>query len=158
MFSVLAKSGAQLALAAMVSATGFGLAATHSSDVSADNSTQIEVPQPNARQLSGDAQSTVAGHAGSDVRTPATPAAGHVAANAGATASGAVQSSVDSAPPAPAATPTTEPAPAPQPSGNLSVDASAHVAGSGQISLGGGGVSVGSDSNGSAGLQVSPGF
>ena len=159
MFSVLAKSGARLALATMIGATGFGLAATHESNLSADHSTQIEAPPlPSAAQLHADAQSAVhsRSHAGSDVQKPSTPNAGRAGADATATASAAVNGTVSSVPSTPA------PPTAPSGTGSASLDGSATIGGTGQISIAGGGVNtgavnIGSDSNGSGGLHLSLG-
>ena len=159
MFSVLAKSAARMALATMIGATGFGLATTHESHVSADNSTQVEAPQPQAAQLQGEAHGIVDSTARGHVRTSHTPTAGRVAANATATASGDAQAAVDSAPPV--SLPTTDPTPVPGPdraaaSGTASIGGSVDLGGS-SVNIGGAPVVVGSNFNGSGGLHLSMG-
>jgi hypothetical protein len=161
MFSTIAKSGAQVAMAALVGVTGLGLSATHHSDVAAGNSTEINAPRAKLPSVSANAESSAASDATGDVTAKMKPHATRWTAKTNAAVSGAGSAVVDSKPdePNPPSEPPNPPSnpPSDKHDGvNLSLDGSANLDAGGDLSIGPGGVQAGSHH--SSGLKVSLGF
>jgi hypothetical protein len=165
MLSFIAKSGAQLAIAAVVGVGGFGMAATHQSDVAADNSTEIHAPRPKLPSVSADAEASAVTKAAAEVKARSKPHASRW------TAKGTVHAVVHSKPDEPTSPSEPSNPPSNPPSDdrshershersgvNLELDGSADLDGGGDLSIGPGGVQVGTQSHGSSGLKVSLGL
>lgn len=146
MFEVVAKSGAKLAVAAVLSVTGAGIMASHSSEVRSDTSSTVDARSDALRQSLGDDRAKVedrvsAGiQAASEVNRP-TPAR------------------------APDPTPAPEPAPEPQPQPQpqpephrTGVDISVDLQGNSRLSAGGGTAGVGTSGSGAGVINVSTGL
>jgi hypothetical protein len=173
MLSFIAKSGAQLAIAAVVGVGGLGMAATHQSDVAADNSTEIHAARPKLPSVSADAEASADAEgsavtkAAAEVQARSKPHASRWTAKGKAAVKGTVHAVVDSKPdePNPPSEPSNPPSNPPsdershERSGvNLKLDGSADLDGGGDLSIGPGGVQVGTQSHGSSGLKVSLGL
>ena len=163
MISIITKTAVQLMLAATVGATGFGLAATHQNNFSTDASTQIDAPDASgAVQATADADTAAAKNTKSDLPERTAPDAAQVAADANATASATASGTFNSVPSAPSTPPTPDPQPSSAPTPPAKVNGLVHATGSvssgSDVNSGGGGLQVGSVTQGSLGVDVSVGL